>query len=79
MLPKAFSIAALAGAALLLGSTALAQQTAEGRGAIHWTGPAEPECVYKAVMSDAEIQACTRRPVRYDYRVVREEKVAGSR
>jgi len=79
MLRKSFSIGLVAGAAFLLGSAALAQQSAEPRSAIRWTGPAEPECVYKAVMSDAEIQACTRHPVHYDYRVLREGKVAGAR
>lgn len=78
MLRKAFSIGAAAGTALLLGSTALAQ-SADGRSEIRWTGPAEQECAYKAVMSDAEIAACTRRPVRYDYRVMHEGRIAGSR
>ncbi len=29
----------------------------------------KPVCVYKGVMSDAEIKACTGHPVHYDYRV----------
>ena len=29
----------------------------------------KPVCVYKGVMSDAEIEACTGHPVHYDYRV----------
>ncbi|HEX2651000.1 MAG TPA: mechanosensitive ion channel domain-containing protein [Burkholderiales bacterium] len=77
MLRKIFSMGAVAVAALSLGSAALAQQPP--RSAIRWTGPAEPECIYKAVMSDAEIRACTRHAVRYDYRVLSEGKVAGAR
>ena len=30
---------------------------------------AKPVCVYKGVMSDAEIEACTGHRVQYDYRV----------
>ena len=30
---------------------------------------AKPECVYKGVMSDAEIKACIGHKVQYDYRV----------
>ncbi len=26
-------------------------------------------CVYKGVMSDAEVEACTGHPVKYDYRI----------
>ena len=29
----------------------------------------KPVCVYKGVMSDAEVEACTGHPVHYDYRV----------
>ena len=29
----------------------------------------KPVCVYKGVMSDAEVEACTGHPVHYDYRI----------
>ena len=43
---------------------------------IHWTHPATPVCVYKAVMSDTEIQACTGHPVHYDYRIYYDEGIS---
>jgi len=64
---------ALAGAALLLGPAPALAQTGAGYFASHdWTGRVQkqkvkPACVYKGVMSDAEIEACTGHLVLYDY------------
>ena len=62
-------------AALLACSTcAFAQSQSSGSitsrttQSIQWTGHGTPPpCVYKGVMTDAEIQACTGRAVHYDY------------
>lgn len=60
---------ALAGAALLLGP-ALAWSQAAPFAYHDWTNghlTEKPHCVYKGVMSDAEIELCTGHPVHYDY------------
>ena len=71
--------AVFSAALLVCAQPVSAQSRKAPAGDIRWTGPATPVCVYKAVMSDAEIQACTGRPVRYDYRIAYEGTVAVSR
>jgi len=60
---------AIAGAALLLGP-ALAWPQAAPFAYHNWTNghlTVKPHCVYKGVMSDAEIELCTGHPVHYHY------------
>jgi hypothetical protein len=60
------------GAALLLCPALAAAQSSSGphrNNLVISRSAPKPVCEYKAVMSDAEIEACTGRRVHYDYRI----------
>ena len=68
---------ALAGASLLISPALAWPQAMVGPFAYHnWTNgqmkKSKPHCVYKGVMSDAEIELCTGYPVHYDYGIAPE-------
>ena len=65
------SWAVISAALLLCPALALAQSSSSPFTTSSLTNrPApKPVCVYKGVMSDAEIEACTGHKVQYDYRV----------
>jgi len=56
-----------------------AQSSAVPFATLDWAGPpARPVCVYKGVMSDAEIELCTGHPVHYDYRILSGSAASGT-
>ena len=64
--------AVISAALLLCPALALAQYSNSPLAASALTNRIAPKpvCVYKGVMTDAEIEVCTGHPVQYDYRVL---------